>query len=204
MMGGQLFSYAQQISEIEFLCLYASEFDTKNNTLLVAQYIISHKDNQDILQQDQQLKSFAQASNVEQRFKVWYDTYEHQATESGLFEENIPPYRIGKSHYTLDIDTRPVIEQDKEGKYHRFRTLLRQHNIARRETAFEVLVNLFLAKIVDEEENKDNLEFYWKGVAYDNYYDFIDRLQKLYQIGMKKFLKDEVMYISSEQIDTAF
>jgi len=45
---------------------------------------------------------------------------------------------------------------------------LRQHNIARRETAFEVLVNLFLAKIVDEEENKNNLEFYWKGVAYDN------------------------------------
>lgn len=57
---------------------------------------------------------------------------------------------------------------------------------------------------MDEEENKDNLEFYWKGIAYDNYYDFIDRLQKLYQIGMRKFLKDEVMYISNEQIDDAF
>ena len=29
--GGQLFSYAQQIQETEFLCLYASDFDEKTN-----------------------------------------------------------------------------------------------------------------------------------------------------------------------------
>lgn len=113
-------------------------------------------------------------------------------------------YQIGKSKYTLDIDTRPVTDKDKDGKYHRFRTILRQHNIARKETAFEVLVNLFLCKIVDEEENKTDLKFYWKGVAYDNYYDFVDRLQNLYQFGMKKFLNDEITYISNDQIDSAF
>ena len=43
--GGQLFSYVQQTEETEFLCLYASEFDTKENQLLVEQRIISHKDN---------------------------------------------------------------------------------------------------------------------------------------------------------------
>jgi type I restriction-modification system DNA methylase subunit len=202
--GGQLFSYAQQIAETEFLCLYASEFDTKSNQLLIEQRIIFHKDNKKILKLDEQLKSYEKASNVKKRFDVWKETYQLEYTESGIFEENIQPYKIGKNNYTLDIDTRPVTEQDKEGKYHHFRTILRQHNIARRETAFEVLVNLFLAKIVDEEENKDNLEFYWKGIAYDNYYDFIDRLQKLYQIGMETFLKDEVMYISNEQINSAF
>lgn len=202
--GGQLFSYAQQISETDFLCLYASEFDQKNNQILREQKIISHKDNEKILEQGDELKSFRKASNVKKRFEVWKETYQLEYTESGIFEENIRKYEIGKSNYTLDIDTRPVRNEDKKGKYHRFRTILRQHNIARRETAFEVLVNLFLAKIVDEEENKTNLEFYWKGVAYDNYYDFIDRLQKLYQIGMRKFLKDEVMYISNEQIDKAF
>lgn len=202
--GGQLFSYAQQIAETEFLCLYASEFDTKENQILVEQRIISHKDNEKIIELGEQLKSYKKASNVKNRFDVWKETYQLEYTETGVFEENIQAYQIGKSNYTLDIDTRPVTEQDKEGKYHRFRTILRQHNIARRETAFEVLVNLFLAKIVDEEENKNDLEFYWKGMAYDNYYDFIDRLQKLYQIGMRKFLKDEVMYISSEQIDGAF
>ena len=202
--GGQLFSYAQQIAETEFLCLYASEFDEKENQLLVEQRIISHKDNEKIIELGEQLNSYKKASNVKRRYEVWKETYQLEYTETGIFEENIQPYQIGKSNYTLDIDTRPVTEKDKEGKYHRFRTILRQHNIARKETAFEVLVNLFLAKIVDEEENKTNLEFYWKGVAYDNYYDFIDRLQKLYQIGMRKFLKDEVMYISNEQIDGAF
>jgi len=202
--GGQLFSYAQQISETEFLCLYASEFDKKANDLLIEQRIISHKDNEQILEQGENLKSFRKASNVKNRFDVWKETYQLEFTETGIFEENIQAYQIGKNNYTLDIDTRPVIDKDKEGKYHLFRTILRQHNIARKETAFEVLVNLFLAKIVDEEENKNNLEFYWKGVAYDNYYDFVDRLQKLYQIGMRKFLKDEVMYISNTQIDDAF
>ena len=41
-----------------------------------------------------------------------------------------------------------------------------------RNTAFEVLVNLFLCKLVDEEENRDNLKFYWNGPASDNYFRF--------------------------------
>ena len=202
--GGQLFSYAQQISETEFLCLYASAFDEKNNLLMREQRIISLKDNEKILEQGKNLKSYKKASNVKKRFEAWKETYQLEYTESGIFESNIQAYQIGKNKYTLEIDTRPTTAQDKEGKYHRFRTILRQHSIARRETAFEVLVNLFLAKIVDEEENKNDLKFYWKGVAYDNYFDFIDRLQQLYQVGMRKFLKEDVMYISNEQIDNAF
>ena len=202
--GGQLFSYAQQISEAEFLCLYASQFDHKNNTLSVAQRIISHKDNEAILKKDGKLKSFKNASNVKQRYEVWKHTYQQESTETGIFESNMQAYQIGKSKYTLDDDTSPATSEDKKNQYHRFRTILRRHNIARKETAFEILVNLFLCKIVDEEENKNDLKFCWKGIAYDNYYDFVDRLQSLYRIGMRKFLNDEIMYISNEQIDQAF
>ena len=202
--GGQLFSYAQQISEAEFLCLYASQFDHKNNTLSVAQHIISHKDNEAILKKDGKLKSFKNASNVKQRYEVWKHTYQQEFTETGIFESNMQAYQIGKSKYTLDDDTSPATSEDKKNQYHRFRTILRRHNIARKETAFEILVNLFLCKIVDEEENKNDLKFCWKGIAYDNYYDFVDRLQSLYRIGMRKFLNDEIMYISNEQIDQAF
>ncbi len=130
--------------------------------------------------------------------------YRGEYTQKGIFESNIQAYQIGKTNYTLEIDTRPIQEEDKQGKYHQFRTILRRHNIARRETAFEVLVNLFLAKIVDEEHNKDDLKFYWKGIAYDNYYDFVDRLQNLYRIGMAEFLKEDVTYISNKDIDEAF
>ena len=202
--GGQLFSYAQQISETSFLCLYASDFDEKENTFIRYQRIISHKDNEEILLQDNKLKAFKDATNVKNRFEVWKNTYKQEYIESGIFETNIQAYQIGKEKYTLLEDTHPVTDKDIKGKYHQFRTILRKHNIARKENAFEVLVNLFLCKIVDEEKNKDNLQFYWKGIAYDNYFDLIDRLQGLYKMGMFDFLDQEITYISNQQIDDAF
>lgn len=202
--GGQLFSYAQQISETSFLCLYASDFDEKENTFTRYQRIISHKDNEQILSQDNKLKGFKDATNVKNRFEVWKNTYKQEYLESGIFETNIQAYQIGKEKYTLLEDTHPVTDKDIKGKYHQFRTILRKHNIARKENAFEVLVNLFLCKIVDEENNKENLQFYWKGIVYDNYFDLIDRLQGLYKSGMEKFLAQEITYISNQEIDEAF
>ena len=134
----------------------------------------------------------------------WREIYQLEYAENGIFEDNIQAYQIGKNKYTLAEDTKIIDAVDKEGKYHQFRTILRKHNIARRENAFEVLVNLFLCKLVDEEENQIDLQFYWKGMTYDNYFDFVDRLQNLYQQGMRKFLNEEISYISNEQIDDAF
>ena len=121
-----------------------------------------------------------------------------------FFEDSIQPYYIGKNNYTLAEDTKPIDTADKGRRHLEFQKILRQHNIARRENAFEVLVNLFLCKLVDEEENRDNLKFYWNGPAFDNYFDFVDRLQNLYHRGMRKFLNEEISYISREKIDDAF
>ena len=57
---------------------------------------------------------------------------------------------------------------------------------------------------MDESKNSDDLKFYWKTIVYDNYFDLQDRLQKLYQAGMKEFLGEEVTYIDNAQIDDAF
>ena len=200
--GDQLFSYAQQIVGTQYLCLYASSFI--GNKLDFDYKIIAHRDNKKILEQDTTLLSFAKSTNVEDRFAAWRDTYQSDHAESGIFEDNIQAYQIGKNNYTLADDTKAIGAADKEGKYHQFRTILRKHNIARRENAFEVLVNLFLCKLVDEEDNKTDLKFYWKGITYDDYFDFVDRLQNLYQKGMSKFLNEEISYISNEQIDDAF
>ena len=203
--GGQLFSYIEQEKDIDFVCLYASDFDDKTKTLNNDfQRIVSHKDNEKILADDNKLKGFKDAKNVKERFRVWKDTYQLEFTEKGIFEDNIPPYQIGKDKYTLDIDTKIIDADDIKGKYHQFRTILRKYNVSRRENAFEVLVNLFLCKIVDEIENPNNLEFYWKGIAYDSYYDLVDRLQKLYKIGMDKFLHQDIVYVSNKDIDDAF
>ena len=200
--GGQLFSYVHQDAQIQYLCLYASSFF--ENELDFEYKLIPHFDNEQILAEDTTLLSFDKADKAEHRFAAWRDTYKLEFTEVGIFEDSIQPYHIGKDNYTLAEDTKPIDVDDKTGKYDKFRTILRKHNIARKETAFEVLVNLFLCKLVDEEENRDNLKFYWNGPASDNYFDFVDRLQNLYQRGMRKFLNEEISYISREQIDAAF
>ena len=200
--GDQLFSYAQQIRRTQYLCLYASDF--VDNKIRINQRIISHRDDENILAQNRTSMSFAEAADVDDRYTVWRETYQLESAESGIFEDNVQAYQIGKNKYSLAEDTKVIDAVDKEGKYHQFRTILRKHNIARRENAFEVLVNLFLSKLVDEEENQIDLQFYWKGITYDNYFDFVDRLQNLYQKGMRKFLNEEISYISNEQIDNAF
>ena len=176
--GGQLFSYAHQDAQTQYLCLYASNF--VENELDFEYKLIPHFDNPQILAEDSSLLSFGKANKAENRFAVWRDTYKLEFTEVGIFEPNIQSYQIGKDNYTLAEDTKPIGINEKDSKYHDFRTILRKHNIARREHAFEVLVNLFLCKLVDEEENRDNLKFYWYGPASDNYFDFVDRLQSLY------------------------
>ena len=202
--GGQLFSYIEQEKAIDFVCLYAADFEESTQEISTYQRIISHKDNKQILADYPQLKSFKDAKNVKERFKVWKETYQLEYTEKGIFEENILPYSIGKDKYTLAIDTKEMDSKDIIGKYHQFRTILRKYNVSRRENAFEVLVNLFLCKLVDEIENPQELKFYWKGIAYDNYFDLVDRLQGLYKIGMERFLAQEVLYVSNEDIDKVF
>ena len=200
--GDQLFSYAQQIQQTQYLCLYTSSFI--ENQIRADQRIIAHRDNKKILEQEETLRSFDEANDVEERFAVWRDIYKLEYTEVGIFEDNIQPYQIGKNKYTLADDTKAIDAADKKGKHNQFQKILRTYNIARREKAFEVLVNLFLCKLVDEEDNETDLKFYWKGIAYDNYFDFVDRLQDLYQKGMRRFLGEKISYISSEQIDAAF
>jgi type I restriction enzyme M protein len=202
--GDQLFSYIEQEKDVKYVCLYASSLNSEFNQVIVDQKVISHKDNQKILDENPLLDSYSEAKNVKERFRVWQQTYNLEFTESGIFEDNIHAYQIGKDKYTLIDDTRAITNADKKGKYNQFATILRKYNVSRKENAFEVLVNLFLCKIVDETQNPTDLKFYWKGIAYDNYYDFIDRLQELYKVGMEKYLEQDITYVSNQEIEGAF
>lgn len=198
--GDQLFSYAQQISETQFLCLYASDFE--NAELSYQSHIIAHRDNDQYLLANPLLKTFRSVTDVKERFAVWRDTYKLDFTTKGIFEDNIQPYQIGKDKYSL-ADLHAISASDQQKKYHEFATILRQHNVSGRENAFDKLVNLFLCKLVDEIENPDDLKFYWKGVAYDSHFDLMDRLQQLYQSGMDKFLGEDITYINQNDVNNA-
>lgn len=198
--GDQLFSYAQQIAETQFLCLYASDF--AGDTVSYVSNIVAHRDNQKYLEDNPQFKSFKDATDVKERFAVWRDTYKLDCTTKGIFEDNIQPYHIGKDKYSL-ADLREIGDADQKGKYHEFATILRQHNVSGRENAFDKLVNLFLCKLVDETRNPHDLKFYWKGVAYDTHFDLLDRMQQLYQAGMKEFLGEDITYIDQSAVRNA-
>lgn len=198
--GDQLFSYAQQISETQFLCLYTSTLDA--GTLIYTSNIIAHRDNEKYLTDNPRFKSFGSVTDVKERFAVWRDTYKLDYTTKGLFEDNIQPYHIGKDKYSL-ADLHAISALDQQKKYHEFATILRQHNVSGRENAFDKLVNLFLCKLVDEIENPTNLKFYWKGVAYDTHFELMDRLQHLYKQGMGSFLGESITYIDQDAVKNA-
>ena len=203
--GGQILSYAKQAGSTQFISLYASDF--VDNKIVPKYYLLTLKDNEKLLAElsDKEPLSYEKAKLLDKEdiYRAWKETYSLDYSTKGLFENDIPAYDIGKTKYSLkDLNT--INSNDIQGKYHQFATILRQHNVSGRENAFDKLVNLFLCKIVDETNNPDELKFYWKGIAYDSFFELQDRLQKLYQEGMKRFLEEDVTYIDNESIDKAF
>lgn len=196
----QLFSYVQQARSTQFIALYASNFEGED--VKADYYLISMCDNEELHQNNPSLARYADATEVEDIYTVWAKTYEKEYATLGLFEDN-KPYEIGKTKFQLS-DLKNISSKDIQGKYHEFATILRQHNVSGRENAFDKLVNLFLCKVVDEKKNQQELKFYWKGKAYDNPFDFQDRLQQLYKEGMKEFLGEDITYIDNNQIDSYF
>lgn len=198
--GAQLFSYFQQEPATKFLCLYTSDIIEGH---IVSDYrLINVQDNEDLLANDESAQSYKDKNNKE-RYRVWRDTYKFDYATRGLFEDEIEPYQIGKNKYSIH-DLYSVDNDTIQKKYNEFALILRQHNVGGHENAFDKLVNLFLAKVVDETNNPDDLHFYWKGSAYDDAYRLQDRLQRLYRDGMKRFLNEDVTYIENSEIEKAF
>ncbi|MDQ7046632.1 MAG: restriction endonuclease subunit S [Sulfurovum sp.] len=200
----QIFSYAKQDGDTKFIALYASDFLDKK--LVSDYYLINLVDDKKYLYENNLKKSYKEAQTVEDLYEVWSETYKKAFNTRGIFESN-KAYFIGLEKTNID-DLNIVSSKDIQGKYNAFATIMRQHNIGSPERAFNVLVNLFLCKIIDENSNQKNknseLKFYWKGVSYDDAFGLQDRLQELYKEGMFNFLNEEITYISDKTIDDMF
>lgn len=203
--GGQLFNYFNSYRKAKALCLYAS--DWQNNECVYSSHIVSMEDNEEYLRADNSLKGYGnvveERGGKEEYFKVWKNSYDLDYSTVGIFEEGISPFTIGKRVLSIG-DLKETNGVDIQKKYHEYATIMRQHNVSGRENAFDKLVNLFLAKIVDEAQHPDNLQFYWRGAAHDDYYSLQDRLQQMYSHGMKEFLGEEVTYIDNKTISDSF
>lgn len=135
--------------------------------------------------------------------KLWKNTYLLDYSTNGIFEADCKPFDIGQKKYSV-ADLKEIDSVSMQKKYNEFASILRKYNVSSKENAFDKLINLFLAKIVDETNNQSELKCLWKGAAYDNYFDMQDRLLSLYKIGMKKFFGDDIAYVENEEIETAF
>lgn len=204
--GGQLFRYYNSYRKAQYLCLYSSNYIDGN--VKRTYHVIKMTDNDGQQLEDDDKLSYTRVSsengNYKDYFRVWSETYEKDDVTSGAFEDNIPAFGVGKRKYTASDDLQDVDTEEIKKKYNEFAVILRQHNVGSHENAFDKLVNLFLAKVVDEANNPEDLQFYWKGVSYDDDYSLQDRLQRLYRDGMKKFLEEDVTYIENSEIDKAF
>lgn len=204
--GGQLFNYYNTYRQASYMTLYASDF--VEGKLRRNYRLITMTDNNEYLESNPKLLSFEKVAHEngsrDDFFKVWKDTYGQDSATNGAFEiDEVSAFGVTKKKMTID----DLIVADGLGiqrKYHQFAQTLRQYNVASHENAFDKLVNLFLVKVVDEVRNPKDLQFLWKGAAYDDYYSFQDRLQKLYQIGMKDYLGEDVTYIDNASIENAF
>lgn len=211
--GDQLFRYFNTYRKAQYLCMYAADYPEyskkgkKINRLEINYHIISLVDNEEYLQTDNKLRSFQemreQQGGSEDFFNVWKQTYKQDFTTRGLFEEGIDAFNIGKKSYGVN-DLKTIDEYSLDKKYNEFALILRKHTISSHENAFDKLVNLFLAKIIDERYHSDELQLLWKGAAYDDYFSLQDRLINLYKRGMKEFFDDEVASVENAEIENAF
>ena len=211
--GDQLFRYFNTYRKAQYLCMYAAdcpEYRKKGDIIYrleINYHVISLVDNEEYLQTDNKLHSFLemreQQGGSEDFFNVWKQTYKQDFTTRGLFEEGIDAFNIGKKSYGVN-DLKTIDEYSLDKKYNEFALILRKHTISSHENAFDKLVNLFLAKIIDERYHSDELQLLWKGAAYDDYFSLQDRLINLYKRGMKEFFDDEVASVENAEIENAF
>ena len=148
----------------------------------------------EIVKLDNEFKSLA---NVEEIYNRW----NKQFSFNGIFEKDILPYGI-QAKALLKKDLRIITPDDGKNIYNQFLEILRHNVVSDKPNAFNKIFNLFVCKVYDEDNTKENEElgFQWREVT-DNYEIFIDRLNLLFKKGMDNYLKKEIFYISLGEIN---
>ena len=186
--GGQLFSYWQQEQYCKWIMLYASDFDGK------LKFSAKSVSCNEIIYRD--------AKTVEDKFKIWCERCEKKFSGDVIFHDETVAYKIG---------VKPLRKRDlknfSENKsvVNKFEEVLRHNNVSDKENAFNRLIALFIAKLVDESHKSDGdeVDFQFKEGS-DTHETFQDRLQKLYADGMKKFMGEDIFYLPEDYPDKVF
>lgn len=134
--------------------------------------------------------------------EVWKHKTKGKQTflNSGLFEEEIEPYNPG--YIPLKISDLKDFGKDDKGKvFNQFEEILRHNNISDRSNAFNRIISLILAKIVDENKSEDTITNFQVKEGIDDAETLLERLQSLYSKAMRDYLDEEVIDYKLEDIE---
>ena len=172
--GGQLMTYFQQDKSADILMLYASKLS--ENKIEFRNKIIKIEEH------------YRQAGNVEDVFDRWNKI----TNTNGIFDDWVKPYSFENKKLTKK-DLTDLDEEVSKSLFNKFLSILRKHAVSDKPNAFNVIFDLFLAKLWDEKkEDDEQLHFQWKEKE-DDPVTFQYRLLDLYRKGMDDFLKKEVI-----------
>lgn len=73
--------------------------------------------------------------------------------------------------------------------FHRFLTILRKHGISDKTNAFNRILNLFIAKIVDEFNTPNNTKLKFQISTDETNEEFISKIESLYSQGLRDFIQ---------------
>ena len=200
--GGQLFSYWQQEGATKWLVLYTSDYvDGKIEYKAPA---ISCADDANAIEhskKDKDIRLYSTAHTAVELFEVWRDTYSQYEYNDPVFSDYASAYNVGD---ILLFKNRLIDFNPGDKIVNKFEEILRHNNVSDKENAFNRLVALFICKLVDESTKGDNdiVEFQYKrGETYEN---LQDRLQRLHQEGMEKFMREKIFYIPADYPERLF
>lgn len=188
--GRQIFRYAVQDNNLSYIMLYTSELSDSTNEIEFDYKIID-------------LTKYSY-DNREELLEKWDKTFENK----GFFEKDIPPYGV-EFKGIIKSELRPIsfhdVNNDKknyEGSlYNQFAEIIRRHTISDKNNAYNKIFNLFLCKIVDEDEKllNEEMDFQWKkGETPET---VLLRLNDLYKKGLKNYLDLEITDHSLDEIN---
>ena len=198
--GGQLFSYFQQDKSAAFLCLYASGVEKEkiewHNVLVDVRDREEHRKRED---KNGKRFVYRNANDVPGLMEVWENRSEKMFLSSGIFERGIEAYSPGFEPIKIR-DLSEFSDEDTGKVYGVFEEVLRHNNISDRSNAFNRVISLILAKIVDEDKKAgDTADF--QILEGDIAETVQERLETLHSRAMRDYLKEEVVNHTESEID---
>jgi type I restriction enzyme M protein len=94
--------------------------------------------------------------------------------------------------------------------FNQFLTILRQNSISDKSNAFDKMINIFIAKVLDEKNGDTQFKangYNVNGVKFqyienvDTEISFLKRMNDLYTQGMKEFMKKDIIDCSDEELN---